>query len=836
LNLRELWNSVFRVPASRRGRTGAYPALREDSLAPTATGRRPALSPLGVLGGLALAAAAAAVLDYGVLPPPLGVREKAPADFRARVDFDFESSQWFEERRKQAADEALFVYRPVAEWEAGLLKDLKRICEIIERAGSAEEAVSEARMEMPGEDKLVSALYEYHGRHRLETLAAGFLSPLEVALRSQARGGVVDDEAHEAIAGKKGRKALWRLEAHGARREVPLAEARRLDKALTDLDINHLQPRRFSENLRTALLAYLGDHLKANLVHDREASLAERERARESVTSAVQRFPRGAVLVAKDSIVDSEMLRLLNAEARAAKAGQPLLEHAARLVGLFLLSAAVLFFCLLGFQRLHITEARRRPFVMLGLTSLAVLALARLFLVHGLPAQCAPVAIATVAASLAFSSGAALLAALALSLLVGFAAEGNLPLTLALLLGGAVAAIPARKLEHRWDLIRYGALGGLAQGLTVAGLSQLGRFEFAADQFPAWRGMGSVFPPLSEALWGLLNCPACGLLLLGGLPVLEWAFGIVTNIRLLELADQNQPALRRIMLEAPGTWAHSLQVATLCEPAAEAVGANARLVRTGVYFHDLGKTLKPEYFVENQRGAEELHRRLSPSVSVLIIVSHVKDGIELAREYGLPPQIIAFIPEHHGTTLVKYFYHTARQKAQAGKGAPRDVQESFFRYPGPKPQSRETAIVMLADTVEAASRTLEAPSATRLRGFVHEMIMQKLLDGQLDECDLTFRDLAVIEDVFIRVLVSRFHARVRYPGQEPEPPKPLPGDAAHRPASTPRAAAPPATPPVPVAAPAVALDATPSAAAATGEPRTDPRTFPPSPPGPQTSQ
>jgi putative nucleotidyltransferase with HDIG domain len=240
----------------------------------------------------------------------------------------------------------------------------------------------------------------------------------------------------------------------------------------------------------------------------------------------------------------------------------------------------------------------------------------------------------------------------------------------------------------------------------------------------------------------------------------------------------NQPALRRIQTDAPGTFAHTLQVRNLAEPAADAIGANTRLVSAGVLYHDLGKTLKPEYFVENQMNAEERHSRLRPSVSTLLITAHVKDGMELAHEYGLPNQIIDFIPEHHGTTLVSYFYHTAKKNAESAENASDTtghetdtVQEAFFRYPGPKPQSRETAIVMLADTVEAATRTLDNPSAARLRTFIHELIMNKMLDNQLDECDLTFAELMLVEAAFLRVLVSRFHSRIKYPGQTLETPE-----------------------------------------------------------------
>lgn len=343
--------------------------------------------------------------------------------------------------------------------------------------------------------------------------------------------------------------------------------------------------------------------------------------------------------------------------------------------------------------------------------------------------------------------------------------------------GGIAAALPSHRLRARWDLLKYGLIGGFVQfvltmmvcclGIDWAAGVQVNSLPFNFTEIPIRPG----FPTLTDAALALVNGPFCGLLMLGSLPLIESLFGILTNIRLLELAQTDHPALRLIQEKAPGTFTHTLAVRSLAEPAAEAIGANRLLVGTGVMYHDIGKVLKPEYFVENQMGAEELHRRLRPSVSALLITAHVKDGIELAREFGLPQQIIDFIPEHHGSTLVTYFYHSAKKQAEAqGEGDADDtvVQESFFRYPGPKPQSRETAIVMIADTIEAATRTLDDPSPSRLAAFVHELTMAKMLDGQFDECDLTFADLRLIEEAFNRVLVTRFHSRVRYPGQADE--------------------------------------------------------------------
>jgi putative nucleotidyltransferase with HDIG domain len=231
----------------------------------------------------------------------------------------------------------------------------------------------------------------------------------------------------------------------------------------------------------------------------------------------------------------------------------------------------------------------------------------------------------------------------------------------------------------------------------------------------------------------------------------------------LELADASHPLLRRLAIEAPGTYSHSMQVATLSEAAAEVIGSNSLLCRVASYYHDVGKINKVDYFMENQPpGQENRHLNLSPSVSFLIIKGHVMDGVELAREYNLPTSLFPFILQHHGTTLVEYFYHAAcnQQDKRADEPAISDTQ---FRYPGPKPKTKEVGILMLADCVESASRAMVDPTPARLENLVHELIMRRLLDGQFDDCDLTMRDLDRVEKTLVKTLLSIYHGRLSYP-------------------------------------------------------------------------
>jgi hypothetical protein len=256
---------------------------------------------------------------------------------------------------------------------------------------------------------------------------------------------------------------------------------------------------------------------------------------------------------------------------------------------------------------------------------------------------------------------------------------------------------------------------------------------------------------------------ATGFVVLGILPFIEKTFRITTSMTLLELADASHPLLRRLSVEAPGTYNHSLQVATIAETCAEAIHANSLLCRVAAYYHDVGKINKPDYFCENQSDGVNRHMNLSPSVSLLIIIGHVKDGVELAKEYNLPTSIMPFIQQHHGTTLVEFFYHQAvTKKDQAAPDQPA-ISEVQYRYPGPRPRTKEIAIVMVADAVESATRAMQEPSAGRIEALVHDIVMKRLLDGQFDDCDLSMREIQQLERSCVKSLLSIYHGRIAYP-------------------------------------------------------------------------
>ncbi|MCS7209683.1 MAG: HD domain-containing protein [Fimbriimonadales bacterium] len=330
-------------------------------------------------------------------------------------------------------------------------------------------------------------------------------------------------------------------------------------------------------------------------------------------------------------------------------------------------------------------------------------------------------------------------------LLGGIAATLKLPvLTLcAVGLSGWSASLAIARMRRRSHMFKAGAL--------LSGLLMLTAFGSGFPTAASW------LDALSSGLWGIATGIGAVALFWLGLNLLERPFRLATPMTLLELASLEQPLLRELREKAPGTYFHSQQVGQLAEEAALAIGADPLLARVAGYYHDIGKLTKPEFFIENQEGIENLHTRINPTLSARIIAAHVREGVDLARRYRLPTAVCDIIAQHHGTSLITYFYH------QAVDGGYDPVLEQHFRYEGPKPQTREAAIVMLADTVEAASRVLGEVTPARLANFVHEMIEMRLQDGQLDECNLTFRDLRLIEEAFVRVLVAARHRRVEYP-------------------------------------------------------------------------
>lgn len=348
------------------------------------------------------------------------------------------------------------------------------------------------------------------------------------------------------------------------------------------------------------------------------------------------------------------------------------------------------------------------------------------------------------------------------ALLFGLALDLSTATFAALLASAATAVWRLREIRQRNALVRAGVMTGF---LSAAAFVLSGSLGGNASSLVELREIG-----LTAAQAGV-GAMSATVVLMTILPGVEKLFSITTGMKLIELRDPRQPLLRELQQRAPGTYSHSMTVATLAESAADAVGADGLEVYVGALYHDVGKMNKPDYFVENQPPGFNRHDKLSPTMSLLVIVGHVKDGVELAREYGLPRSLYHYIESHHGTTLVEYFYRQAQKRADlSGEERP---SETEYRYPGPKPRTREAAILMLCDAVESATRALTDPTPSRIEALVHELAMKRLTDGQFDESGLTFRELGRIEQRIAKTLSSIYHGRIAYP-QAPEKPDKTP--------------------------------------------------------------
>ncbi len=384
-----------------------------------------------------------------------------------------------------------------------------------------------------------------------------------------------------------------------------------------------------------------------------------------------------------------------------------------------------------------------KPYSLLNLTFLYIIIFASAYFItrNGISLFYTPFCLISMLAIILFDEAViSFLLTLAAALTISVLAGNNLAAGLLFLTSGTTAIILSKGARRRITIINAGIAAGIIQAVLL------------------FFGRGFLLMNPAEYIIAAVNGLACGIIVLGILPIFEHLFKTITNISLLELADFNHPLLNRIMLEAPGTYHHSLIVGNLADAACRAVGANSLLARIGAYYHDAGKLTKPGYFSENQNLEDNKHEELSPTISRLIIMNHVKEGVELARKHHLSPILIDFIQQHHGNSLVYYFYRKALENLEEDQ----EVKEEGFRYPGPRPDTKEKAIVLLADSVEATARALKEPTPARIEEVVHKIINNKFIDGQLDECDLTLKDLERIASIFIRVLSGIYHARIDY--------------------------------------------------------------------------
>jgi hypothetical protein len=513
-----------------------------------------------------------------------------------------------------------------------------------------------------------------------------------------------------------------------------------------------------AELQRLLLVRYFRPSLAPNV----DETQAARARARAAVDPVKARVLAGEKIVgAREQVGEREQERLRAYQAALDQRNDD--RQGGRTLGRTLGSILynVLLLGIVGFL-LRLTRAQlyddRRAVSFIALMVVSVAALAALIARAGFPPELIPVPFATLIVSVLWGGRVGLVLALVVSILLG----GQTPFlgaatAFSAAVGGAAATFGVR-IAHR-RLQTWGVIGIISAAYAACALAVgLLRAE-------PWMDIGW------SAVWGVVNAIASTLLAIGFLPVAEWITRVTTNQTLMELADPKHPLLQRLSMEAPGTYAHTISVANLAEAVCNSIGANALLARVGVYYHDIGKIAKPHYFIENQPRGRNPHDKLKPAMSAAIVRSHVIEGLRLADEYKVPAPVKAFIAQHHGTQSISFFLDQARACDPEGR-----INAADFQYLGPKPQTRETAIVMMADSVESAARVLQDPTPERIRELVARIVAAKIDAGQLDESPLTLREIHTVREVLARVLSGMYHQRVDYPAPVPTPE--VPRDAA----------------------------------------------------------
>jgi putative nucleotidyltransferase with HDIG domain len=505
------------------------------------------------------------------------------------------------------------------------------------------------------------------------------------------------------------------------------------------------------------ILELLSRILRPNLVFDREVTELKRREAREAVRPVLYQIKRGEMVVRVGERISQEQAEKLE-RISVSRRG---INWFVMSFGVFGLSLVLLFFpyrfARKNIRKFHPTNKDLVFLVILTLCGFLVIKTSLLISsAMGSPFPSVdtadyfylfPFAAAAMLVRIILNSEVALVYCAICAPLLGLMFNNSLQIVVYSLLGGIVGAHGVRHCKDRFTIFKAGSK------ISVVNLAMALSFQIFNDSLFS---VQTLYCALFALAGGIINA----VFVTGTIPLMESLFYYTTDIRLLEQANLNSTVLRELMVRAPGTYHHSVLVGNLVEAAAESINANPLLARVAAYYHDIGKTSKPQYFIENLGSGENKHDRLAPSMSALILISHVKEGVELAKAHRLGQPIIEIIRQSHGTGLITYFYQKAKNMAtQEGKA----VDEQEFRYPGPKPQTREAGLVLLADHVEAASRTLADPTPARIQGMVQKIINNIFIDGQLDECELTLKNLHEIAKSFIQILVGIYHQRIDYP-------------------------------------------------------------------------
>ncbi len=652
------------------------------------------------------------ILYFSVLPDQvtLDVGRPSPTTIYApREVVDYNATELFKEEAAEAVPEA-FDFEPAIMSEINREFDsfISRIYEI-------------RQMEVSEEEKVEQLVY---------------LFPFEIDLHS-AEAFIKTERSELESLQFDIERIIYDIMEQGVK-EQGLENARR--QAVQEIELLAYQ-----KELKDNIAEVVKPMIRANMIYNDEVTVKAREKARQEMEPV--KILKGTRIVGEGEMVTErhmEQLESLGLQRTMADYyiffGLALL-----LLAIFLVGGIYLY--------IHEKEIFYSPSLLLLLSIIIITTLIFIVAANFFSGFLIPTAMGIILITVLFNSRLAILFNVILAIFIGIITGGDFSFMVMALLGGLVAAYSVAKLYHRSDLTKAGLYVALVNVLVIV------------STFLFFSGFKLEYEFIKEFSIGMVSGVASGLfssvMAIGLLPFLESGFGLTTSVSLLELANPNQPLLKKLLIKAPGTYHHSIIVANLAEAASEAVGGDPLLARVGAYYHDIGKVRRPYFFIENQLTNDNPHNKISASLSTLIITAHVKDGVEMAREAKLPEIITDFILQHHGTSVIAYFYHQATEKEKNDK-----VCEENFRYDGPKPQTKEAAIIMISDAVEAAVRAMSKPTSGRVEGLIRKIIKEKLNDGQLDESDLTLKDLDKIADALTSILSGIFHSRIEYPEKE----------------------------------------------------------------------
>ncbi|MBU2497905.1 MAG: HDIG domain-containing protein [Proteobacteria bacterium] len=610
-------------------------------------------------------------------------------------------------------------------------------------------------LDLSPDDRLFSLLAKYGFPSQVEEATIRLISGI-------AESGVVGNKAMLKSQIEKGGIVLHEINTN---KQTMVTDFDRLYDVPSATRFIANQTKALRASIRPPELAELSTKLaqsliKPNLTFNQRETERRKEIARESVKPVYFKVKKGEMLVREGERIGPEHLLKLAGETKPLNR----IDMVGRVPAMAVL-IGVLFIVvyLIGLVRPKSLAIEARDLMFSSLTLLAIFIFIWAYgfvaeeVARGYPYISStallfamPVAFGAMLISIIQGPAMAMAFSLVISVLASLITGGRVEFFIYFFISSLVASHGVRNCTERGILIKTGLMVGLVNIILSLAVGMIHGSLYTVE---------SVVAAASGFAGGLL----AGVIATGILPLVEMSFRFTTDIKLLELGNLDQPLLRDLMVQAPGTYHHCVIISNMVEAAANAVQANPLLARVSAYYHDIGKMKKPLYFIENQMGGENRHEKLAPSMSSLILISHVKDGVELAKEHKLGREIIDIIQQHHGSSLISFFYQKAKDRMAVKGGKATDIKEEDFRYPGPKPQTKEAGLVMLADMAEAASRSLFDPTPARIQGMVQKIVNKVFSDGQLDECELTLKDLHEIAKTFNKTLSGIFHHRIEYP-------------------------------------------------------------------------